>query len=47
MLAMCVESIVQKIQQQGVLVFFEKHGPDPHSVNGIFLLFSCVIFNVK
>ncbi|KAM3727772.1 Integrator complex subunit 6-A [Dirofilaria immitis] len=29
MLAMCVESVVQKLQQQGIVLRFEKYGPDP------------------
>ncbi|KAK6113199.1 von Willebrand factor type A domain family protein [Brugia pahangi] len=29
MLAVCVESIVQKLQQQGIVLRFEKYGPDP------------------
>ncbi|CAG9530756.1 unnamed protein product [Cercopithifilaria johnstoni] len=29
MLAICVESVVQKLQQQGIVLRFEKYGPDP------------------
>lgn len=36
MLAMCVESVVQKLQQQGIVLRFEKYGPDPILNPGIF-----------
>lgn len=40
LLPLCIESIVQKIQQSGVLVRFEKVGPDPLPVvNGTILIF--------
>ncbi|KAL3990048.1 von Willebrand factor type A domain family protein [Acanthocheilonema viteae] len=29
MLSICVESVVQKLQQQGIVLRFEKYGPDP------------------
>lgn len=35
MLAICVESIVQKLQQQGIVLRFEKYGPDPIMNPGI------------
>lgn len=38
MLNQCLESLVQKVQS-GVVINFEKAGPDPSPVEGIIVIF--------